>query len=350
MYTRKLQPVPNKLIVNGTPQFGSFSGAFSNFDIRGVERPFGNLPFPTAMTNTRIKGIMRFLLCDNIYLGEINLFYAGYFSFMETTLWNMKKNLKLAYRQVIPFHLLKLPQNFTNSVTACRMKRRYVRILIHRPENLLYTDFDYIASDIRPSCEGHFEMNLSSTEKAEMSTLIPYGIRQRCQASYQVKAPVRGWINIGSEYHKLQEEITSGFFSISKAYFPLRTKSCNLVGFGRIDDTVISFQVGDSISNNENEYNNNVLFVGNEVWPLPPVKITRPYGIAHEWVIQDTENMVDLVFTPVSDSFRYLSIFIIRTQYHTIQGVFHGMLMNGRGKKFTLKEFNGIAKKILLRG
>jgi hypothetical protein len=92
-----------------------------------------------------------------------------------------------------------------------------------------------------------------------------------------------------------------------------------------------------------------VLFVDGKVWPLPPVRITRPYGISGDWIIQDTESMIDLVFSPISDSARRLSVFIVRTDYHTVYGLFEGVLRTGEGEKIALKGFAGIGKKISLR-
>ncbi|HAH63717.1 MAG TPA: hypothetical protein DCL73_16650 [Treponema sp.] len=77
--------------------------------------------------------------------------------------------------------------------------------------------------------------------------------------------------------------------------------------------------------------------------------MTHPFGINHKWVIQDTETMVDLTFTPVSVNHRTLNILVMRTDYNNIYGTFDGMLLTGSGEKITLKNFPGIVKKNLLR-
>jgi hypothetical protein len=59
--------------------------------------------------------------------------------------------------------------------------------------------------------------------------------------------------------------------------------------------------------------------------------------------------MVDLAFTPLSDSPRYLSAFFLRTDYHTVYGVYDGFLLTGDGEKIALKGFPGIGKKVRLR-
>ena len=349
MYTREIKPAPEYPVVNGNPEFGSFSGSFGHFDIRGMKRPFGNLPVPVVFTNRRIMETMRFLFCDENNIGEIELFESACFSFMETTLWNRKTRQRIAYRRLIAPGVLNMPRNFSNSVTACRTRSRYVRIHSRLQKKLIHADFDFIGSDSRPPCEGRLEMNLSSSGFADLSSVIPYGVKRRCQASYQLTSALHGWISTGYDDHQIQEASGVGFFDIRKAYFSLRTSLSKMVGMGRLDGKIVSFQLGNSVSHDDSRYNDNVLFVDGKVYPLPPVKITRPYGIAGNWIIQDTESMIDLVFTPLSDSGRRLSAFIVRTDYHTVYGLYSGVLLTGTGEKLVLRGYPGIGKKVLLR-
>jgi len=349
LYTREITPAPDFPVVDGKPVFGTFSGVFKDFDIRGMKHPFGMLPVPTFMTDIRIMGIMRFLFCDENNIGEIELFDAGYFSFMETTLWNRKTRHRIAYRRIIPPGLMKVPCNLLSSVTACRTHRRLVRLHSKLQKKRFLADFDFLGSDSRPPCEGRLEMDLSLPGFAELSTVTPYHVRRRCQAAYQMTAPLSGLIGTGYDDYRIDIASGVGFFDVRKAHFGLRTKMSKMIGMGRIDGKVVSFQLGNPTSNDDSRYNDNVLFVDGKAWPLPSVKITRPYGISGEWVIQDTESMVDLVFTPVSDSARQLSAFIMRTDYHTVYGLYEGVLLTGAGEKIVLRSFPGIGKKVLLR-
>ena len=336
-------------MVNGKPVFGTFSGPVGTFDIRGMKRPFGNLPFPVFVTNVRIMGTLRFLFCDAENIGEIELFDAGYFSFMETTLWNRKTRHRIAYRRLFAPRIIRLPRNLDNRVTTCRSRSRFVRIHSRLQNRLIHVDFDFIGSDSRPPCEVRLEMNLKAAGFADLSAVIPFGVKRRCQVSYQATAPLHGWISTGYDDHHISEDTGIGFFDYRQAYYPLRTRMSKIVGMGRIDGKVVSFQLGGSVSRDDSRYNDNVLFVDGKAWPLPPVKITRPFGISGDWVIQDTESMVDLVFSPVSDSARRLSVFVLRTDYHSVYGLFDGVFLTGEGERIVLKGFPGIGKKILLR-
>ena len=65
--------------------------------------------------------------------------------------------------------------------------------------------------------------------------------------------------------------------------------------------------------------------------------------------IQDTENMIDLSFYPISDNKRIASIFILHTEYHTIYGSFEGDLFTTDGTAYHLKDFLGIGSRRSLR-
>ena len=349
LYTREIAPAPEHPVLAGKPAFGTFRGPFGHFDIRGMKRPFGNLPIPEVISNRRIMGIMRFIFCDEGNIGEIELFDAGYFSFMETTLWNRLTKRRIAYRRIILPGLLKMPLEFGNSVTACRSHARFTRIHTRLQKGLIHADFDFLGSGARPPCEGRFEMNLAAPGAADLSAVIPYGVRRRCQASFQQTSALHGWIGTGYDDHHIPESSGVGYFDIRKAYFSLRTKKSVMIGLGRVDGRIVSFQLGNSVTREDYQYNDNVLFVDGKAWPLPPVKITRPFGVDGDWIIQDTESMVDLVFTPISDSPRKLSAFVLRTSYHTVYGTFEGALLTGDGEKIALRGYPGIGKKILLR-
>jgi hypothetical protein len=349
LYTRELKPAPDYPVVNGVPSFGSYVGAFGHFDIRGMKRPFGDFPIPRFISGVRIMENMRFLFCDANNIGEIEIFNARYFSFMETTLWNRNTSKRIAYRRLVPPRVLKIPLSFDNGITACRVPGRFVKIHTRLQKGVIHADFDFIGSDFRPPFEGRLEMSLNAPGAASLSSLLPYKVKRRCLASYQHVAPLHGWLGTRYDDHQIKNEEGIGFFDVRKAYYSLRTKSSNLIGMSRADGRLVSFQLGSSVSGDASRYNDNVLFVDGRAWPLPPVRITRPYGVTGEWVIQDTESMVDLLFTPVSDSPRRLSAFVVRTDYHTVYGTFDGVLLTGDGEKIAIRSVPGIGKKIRLR-
>ncbi|MGP1576217.1 MAG: DUF2804 family protein [Treponema sp.] len=349
-YTRKIKPAPQKPVENAQPLFGSYAGMFRTFDIKGVKRPFGSLPIPAFLTDMRVTDSLRLLFCDKNIIGEIEFFYGGYFSFMETTIWDRNTNRQLAYRRLLPAGFMHLPQFLGYCVAACRVRKRYVRIFSRLSKGMLHADFDFLASNDRPACEGRLDFDARSSQCTDYSAVVPYFVNKRCQASYTHTFQVYGWISLGHSYDiQLYKTSAAGFLNFRKTYTSFRTKRAILIGLGYIDSILTCFQVSDSVAPDSYTHNDNILFYGSIRIPLPPVRITRPFGSASKWVVQDTENMVDLVFTPIAISNRKLNAVICRTDYKTIYGSFEGTLLLAAEKELKLKNFPGIGKKVRMR-
>ena len=349
-YTRLITPAPSCPIEHSTPLFGSYAGLFHTFDIRGLKKPFGNLPIPSFITDLRVTDTIRLLFCDDAIIGETEFFYGGYFALMDTTLWNRQNGRMLAYRQLLPIGFLHLPKYLAYSVAACRVRRRYVRIFSRLSKGMLYADFDFLASNDRPSCEGRLAFHAHDPQCTDYSAVIPSFVNRRCQAVYFRSFTVHGWISFG-HHQDIQLEPTRavGFLDFRKTYTSLYTQRSVVIGLGYVDGVQISFHVSDSIAPDSYRYNDNILFYGGNRIPLPPVRITYPFGSSNKWIIQDTENMVDLTFTPSAISQRNLNILICRRDYKTIAGTFEGSLLIGEGQQLKIKGFPGLAKKVRMR-
>lgn len=351
LYTRPiLQNIPVHLFDEQEIYFGTYNGRFENFSIKGLRRPFGNLPLPRFITNTRVNSLMRLLFQNDDVIGELTFFVSSFFSAMETVYWNKKTKKRNAYRQVLPCGFIHLPKRLGYNITACRTRRRYIRILSRLTRGALYADIDFPASTGRPALEARFDVTFSGKECAELSAVTPFFVNKRFEASYNFTAPMSGWLS--ENYFRdfiFPAESSVCFFDYRKAYCGLKTKRTFLSGFGRFDGKILSFQLNTSIAPDSDSYNDNLLFYGGEVTPLPPVKITMPFGIDKKWNIQDTEGMVDLTFEPASLLQRSSNFFLLRMNYTTVYGNFEGTLVRKNGSRIKLENYDGIAKRIQLR-
>ncbi len=349
-YTRIITPAPRKPVERGRPLFGSYSGMFHNFDIRGLKNPYGRLPSPSFITDLRVIDTLRLVFCDEHILGAIEFFYGGYFSYMETMFWLRQTNRQFAYRQILPAGFMHLPHYIPYSVAACRVRRRYVRLFSRLSKGMLHADFDFLGSRGRPTCEGRLDFDACNPECTDYSAVIPYFVNRRCEAVYLRSFRSTGWISFGSDWDiQLDKKTAAGFLDFRQAYIGLRTRRAFLIGLGYLDGVQVSFQLSDSTSTDKYAYNDNMLFFGGKRIPLPPVRISRPYGSGEQWIIQDTENMVDLTFNPATVLHRKLNAFVCKTDYKIICGTFDGFFLTPEGQEIKLKAFTGLGKRIRMR-
>ena len=227
--------------------------------------------------------------------------------------------------------------------------------IIEENEKIKFTlVFNAKGDDARPNFAATFKR--SGDLIGELCSVVPSPTRRRCTASYCKAFPITATlVKSPTKYQSFTKENYKNqglcFFDLRRAYYKLRTKETFLIGTGFIDEKPFAFRLATSNHDaiDQDNFNENVLFFNNETTLLPPVTITHPFGISGKWIIQDTENMVDLAFHPISDNKRIASIFILRTEYHTVYGSFEGDLCSKDGTIYHIKDLLGIGSKRSLR-
>lgn len=355
MYSREITEPPKKLVKNGKPVFGTFLYAPSKLDIKGVERPFGVLPLPSFITDLRIRSSLFFVFNCEEYMGTIEFFDARLFGHAEVILWEKGSIRKIAYRAMIGPRKRLVPKTTAAGVCVSLNHNRYIRITWDLNCNRLSVVMDLKGDSARPNVSAAFNANISPENRGYVSAVLPAPIMRRCRALWMLTSPFVGHLNL-IKPKEIQQKTTqdvegSILIEIYKAYYNFKTKTISAISTGTYQNKTFSFSITSSSLKavDPDKYNENFLFYDNETTLLPPVKITYPYGIKGTWVIQDTENMVDLTFSPVSDHSRTISIFILRTQSHSIYGTFSGVIQTKTGENIILKDFPGIVRKQLMR-
>lgn len=351
MYCRQISKVPKKLIKNGRPLFGTYLGFPSHLDIRGVKTPFGVIPLPTFLTNIAIRSQLFLDFNAGDYIGQIGLFDAKIFGYIEVIYWNKNTNVKCAYRTFTGPRKRLIPNNLKKGIAISFKKTRYLKISWDRDKNRFSILFNLQGDDSRPTTKAHFSGITGQTN--DMISVMPAPTSRRCSATWLCNFPIRGSLSTTKNKETKYMEPTDGnaIISINRSYYKLHAKFNNLTATGNSNGHKIVFYLTTSSfdANDTNSCNSNALFVDNEITPLPQVFITHSFGVDKTWIIQDTENMVDLTFTPVSDNLRKMNTVVFRTVYHTIFGTFEGTLLDKNGESIPIKGLQGIVQTTMLR-
>ena len=109
------------------------------------------------------------------------------------------------------------------------------------------------------------------------------------------------------------------------------------------------FHVAENQARESRKNNENAMWVNGSLTPLPPVRITMPNGLESDWVIQDIDGMVDLVFTP-KKTYRFgANLMVTNSDYFTALGYYNGMLVNAKEEQIQMRNQWGIVEKLYLR-
>lgn len=289
------------------------------------------------------------------YIGMAEFFDDKMFGLADVIFWNKTTGKRNSYHTLMTTRRRFVPVKTDNAVCVSFNRARYVRMLWSRKHDRISLSFSLASGGGRPAVKGTFSAHFSDPLHAELVAVTPAPTTRRCSASWLTAMPVRGALSIlaGRKTPAVPMQETDGlaFMVLNRTYYKYHVKSEMMCGLGEYDGRKLLFRfVMTSMDPPESDFNNeNVLVLDGKITPMPAVCITHPFGINNKWIIQDTDSMIDLTFTPVSVSHRTLNIFIMRTDYNNIYGTFDGVLLTGTGEKLTLKGFPGIVKKNLLR-
>ena len=354
MYTRDVLPPPCALIQNKKPVFGTFQGAVQRLDVRGVYMPFGVMPLPTFITNTRIKSKISVTFNVGDFIGTVSVNNIKILAYTDVVLWEKSSGKRYSYRHIMRPRRRLIPHELRTFICTSHHRTRYIRISWDRDKNRISLLFSMKGDDARPDCSAAFISHFSEEGISEAVHIVPNPSMRRCRASYQIALPLHGSVNVtlpSNEIQAAEDSDGMGFVDLRRAYLLFRSRDEFVTGMGMVGGKKVVFRIETSSNDtvNADKFNANALFVDGDMTPLPPIRITHMRGLLQRWNIQDTDGMVDLVFTPISDYARTLSLFIFRTRYHTIYGTFEGTLLTKDGEKISFKQLSGIAKHSLLR-
>jgi len=349
MYIRELKEPPEKLIQNGKAVFGTFNDVSPRIDIKGMFAPYAGIPVPAFLSNLRIKSRLNYVFSLDSYIGKASFIDFKVIGLAEIIFWNKESGKRYTYHMVMPPRRRFVPTLTTRGICACYRQSRFLKISWGRKHQHHALTFKMKGDSVRPNAEGYIYSPLTDDMHCDILTVCPSPTSSRCSATWLTSMTMKGHITLNKEAVDDSEGIA--MMNLNRAYFKLHSKSTLTYGLGNVNGKKLAFFIKTSNMDaaDSDTYNDNTLFVDGQATPLPPVYITHPFGLDNKWIIQDTESMIDLTFTPVSRTSKTLNLVALRTSYDNIFGNFEGVLITKDGEKITLKGFPGIIYKNLLR-
>jgi hypothetical protein len=128
----------------------------------------------------------------------------------------------------------------------------------------------------------------------------------------------------------------------------MRTQVCGASGFDEAGRR-FGFHIAENQTRETRKNNENALWVNGQLTPLPPVRITMPEGPESDWIIQDVEGMVDLVFTPKEQNKTGARLLVVGADFDAPLGYYNGMLASATGEQIQVRNLWGIGEKLYLR-
>ena len=366
--TRRAVTTPEDICrPDGTCAFGTFDKEFEQMD-------FLNLRRPTSMPNlfNRLKltlweatevhfehGVLLAVICDMGIFGKtMNVFYDK--RTHKTYCWDT--NLKSSETAIAP--------NLINgSVAYAETKAGFVRYKntlnegrvdlegIHKGKCLITdprSDKTAVEAIKENTGEAQIFYDLHLTRLSNPSIVsIPFSkTRPRPLYSQKDFFKAEGFLTINGEKMECDEN-TVAVVDDHRGYYPRRAHYDWVTTLGRYDfdgeKKYLAFNLTRNQSIDQEQYNENILWLEGATSLLPPVTFTRDPETADfrnyaEWLIRDEYGMVDLKFKVYSLNPMILHAGIVNIDYYITFGELEGFILDEAGTKYDLTGCMGMGE------
>ncbi len=168
--------------------------------------------------------------------------------------------------------------------------------------------------------------------------------------SHKALMPLFGEVSFGSENITFQKANSSLILDDHKGYYPYPTKYDWITGLGfDSGGRRIGFNLTDNQVKDQENYNENCLWLDGAMHPLPPIKVSRPNGYKGEWFVSDSEGMVDLKFTPEVHNSVRMNLGLIVSRYEGPYGFFEGCFNLKDEEKVPISHIFGMGEDFYLK-
>jgi len=348
VYTREIQEKRRAPVENGVPLQGTWTKAFEEVDLLEVQRPY-SFPLFKGIKYARIKEWESFIIQDDHFYLRARLNNNKLFRSAMVTLYNLDTKERQEFTKVIPgggWHLPRFPYN--DSVDS-RSTGFFFRIHTWLDAECIKLELNIKRTRRRPAFTAHVTFDLAESKAAPMAVSLLFSDRRNMYA-FKALTEVWGDMVSGGRHIHLNPVRTSGLFCDFKGFYPYRMRStwCTCMGFDS-QNRRFGFSLGENQAREPFKNNENALWIDGRLTPLPPVKITRNGGPESDWIIQDMEGMVDLVFTPEIQEHKLNNFIMASSDYESPLGYFNGRMVNAEGEELPIHNVWGLGEKLYLR-
>ena len=348
MYTREIQEKRNAPVEKGIPLQGTWTEAFEEVDLLNVHRPY-SIPLPRGIKDFRIKEWESFYILDDRFYLQARLCNLKYYRSAEFTFYNRESNERLEFRKLIPGGGWRLPRSLHNDSVDSRSYGFFFRIHSWLDTESIKLELNVKQKRRRPAFAAHATFDLAEGKTRPMAVSLLFSER-RSMYAFKALTAVGGDVVLEGRHFHLDPAKTTGLFCDYKGYYPYRMRSawCTGLGFDS-QGRRFGFALGENQAREPFKNNENALWIDGSLTPLPPVKITRSGGPESDWIIQDMEGMVDLVFSPKEPGRSIRRLVFSRSDYENPLGYFNGLVVSAEGEEMPVRSLWGSGEKLYLR-
>jgi len=337
------------------PIYGTWTQAFDKVDLLSIHKPYP-IPLPKGIKTLMVKEWQSFIIHDDRYFLQIRFCNMKSSRLALVIMYDCETDERMEYLKIIPGGGWQIPLSLDNASVDSRSDGFFLRIHSWLEVKSIMLEMDIKKKRKRLAFTAQITFDLAEGEPTPMAVSLLFSERRNMYA-YKTITAVKGDVVSGRKHVHFDPGKTSGLFCDFKGYYPRRKYStwCSALGFDD-ENRRFGFSFGENQTREPYSNNENALWIDGKLTPMPPVKITRNIKDEKNWVIQDMEGMVDLVFNPkehkrsiVRTVFSLSRSRLLGYYYENPLGCFNGLLVDADGKELPVRNTWGVGEKLFLR-
>ncbi len=329
-------------IVNqeGKFNFGTFKGPFKNLNMLDAKHPVHG-GFTKWFKNKRLKDWEAIEIAFDEGFLVAAIYDLGITSFNVAIFFDEKEKKSYAWQ------VFSSPRKINNHWTLIDSEKS---LKIGDKSNYIFKN-NFEKSEVKfdgfitTKENGGAFMDFKLTPFTEPSNVcIPFKGKNRALYSHKEVFRVDGTFKFGDRVFTANKG-TLGIIDDHKGYYPYTMKYYWTTGFGtkKVDgkDLSMGFNLTENQSVDPYNYNENILWLENKSFLLPPVHFTFSDGC---WHIRDEYDMVHVDFYPESDFSLNINALIIKLHYCAPHGRLVGYIRDYEGNKYDVSGLSNMGE------
>jgi hypothetical protein len=343
IFMRKIIHGVETLVKDGVFNFGTYDKSFNKLNILETNVFYNIKPIKYM----RLKEWHAFQIGNDRYFIFIALMDIKKAAFLEVNIYDKKKYKKYLYKKNIAPWKIRLPYNLLDSTVSYNSYDFKISVNNQLNENKISINFNIKGKNNLPNVKGEF---IGLAGKAEpIVSCIPFG-ENRGMYSYKGNFPMKGLLYIDNE--AIEFSYKTSFFTADdqKGYYPYIMAWDWVTASGYNNNRLIGFNLTRNQSIDQEEYNENCMWINGKLHLLPAVKFTRVISNNNiTWIIRDEKGIVNLKFLVEEENREYKNYLVIKSRYSGPFGVFNGYIMESEGKMIKIDNMFGMGEEFYLR-
>ena len=337
---RRPVPTPDSIVENGQAHFGTFDKPFKKLNLIDCEKPCGKL-MPDFMKKSRLTEWEAF----EVHLDEGALISAVYntgpFGF-SIFVWFDKRDGKIyKWRNIVPVKKAKVASQLVDDF--CELNTKKSAFVI---KNDLMNGKASAKGWSEGRC-GRFEIDMSVERLSPPSNVsIPFGPNKPLYSEKDF-FKATGTITVNGETFRTNGNSVS-IIDDHKGYYPFFAHYDWLTTMGKCkidgEDKFFAFNLTRNQSVNQDDYNENLIWIEGESFPLPPVVFERESRKSRTWLVRDEHGAVNIRFEIANTFYMPIHALVVDVYYALPFGKIYGFVKDTNGKKYVVDGMLGVGE------